>query len=336
MTKKRLTIEKVAEIIELYSKSENNNIVILQDDKLVSCISYSIHMLLYMLQDKNIYIEDNNFIYIIDNDNNIPTIISKTGAIVSEAVLRQAIKMPDINQIENIPDILKGITDFTVGNRKLDRYYIYKTQDRIELSGKHFKNIRKQLNKVNKDIENGILRVEYYTMADIPETVIQDITTLVHKWKDKNIKGNKKRSYTRATIDMLTNDHKDDYKAFKDINVVIIRHIADNKVITYGVDHLLGNNLIVLTEGKFDTDYADEYPDINKLINHFEVKNMIEKYNIDISKTYFTLDIDSGKEADSYYEYKKRLAPNIEVLLGAVSSKGKKTSVVFSNKKNIF
>ena len=63
---------------------------------------------------------------------------------------------------------------------------------------------------------------------------------------------------------------------------------------------------------------------------------MIEKYNLNISKTYFTLDIDSGKEADSYYEYKKRLAPNIEVLLGAANSKGKKTSVVFSNKKSIF
>lgn len=333
--KKQLDIEKVKEILDIYSTPDNNTIALKQNDTLISCIPYSIHMLLYLINDKAEYIETDDFIYLIE-DETVSVVVSKNNKPVNIRILQDSLKLPGINYVKNIPINLKGLTEFSIGNRKLDRYYLYQAQDMIELSGKHFKNIRKQLNKVNKDIENGIIRVEYYTMADIPETVIQDIMTLVHKWKDRNIKGNKNRSYVRATIDMLTNGHKDDYKAFDNIHIVVIRDIANNKVITYGVDHLLGNNLMVLTEGKFDTDYADEYPDINKLINHFEVKNMVEKCNLDIAKTSFTLDIDTGTEADSYYEFKKRLAPNLEILLGKASNKSKNTSVVFSSKKSIF
>ena len=333
--KKQLDIEKVKEILDIYSMPDNNTIALKQNDTLVSCIPYSIHMLLYLINDKAEYIETDDFIYIIEGET-VSVVVSKNNKPVNIRILQDSLKLPGINYVKNIPINLKGLTEFSIGNRKLDRYYLYQAQDMIELGGKHFKNIRKQLNKVNKDIENDIIRVEYYTMADIPETVIQDIMTLVHKWKDRNIKGNKNRSYVRATIDMLTNDHKEYFRNFDTISVVVIRDIANNKVITYGVDHLLGNNLMVLTEGKFDTDYADEYPDINKLINHFEVKNMVEKYNLDIAKTSFTLDIDTGTEADSYYEYKKRLAPNLEILLGKASNKSKNTSVVFSSKKSIF
>ena len=333
--KKQLDIEKVKEILDIYSMPDNNTIALKQNDTLVSCIPYSIHMLLYLINDKAEYIETDDFIYIIEGET-VSVVVSKNNKPVNIRILQDSLKLPGINYVKNIPINLKGLTEFSIGNRKLDRYYLYQAQDMIELGGKHFKNIRKQLNKVNKDIENDIIRVEYYTMADIPETVIQDIMTLVHKWKDRNIKGNKNRSYVRATIDMLTNDHKEYSRNFDTISVVVIRDIANNKVITYGVDHLLGNNLMVLTEGKFDTDYADEYPDINKLINHFEVKNMVEKYNLDIAKTSFTLDIDTGTEADSYYEYKKRLAPNLEILLGKASNKSKNTSVVFSSKKSIF
>lgn len=333
---KQLDIEKVKEIIGVYSKPENNTVSIVNNDKIESCIPYSIHMLLYMIKTGATYIETDEYIYIIEGGDTISAIVSKKNKLITVKHLQDSLNMPNINYVQNIPINLKGITEFNIGNRKLDRYYLYQAQDMIELGGKHFKNIRKQLNKVNKDIENGILRVEYYTMADIPETVIQDIMTLVHRWKDRNIKGNKKRSYIRATIDMLTNDHKGYYRAFNNIHIVVIRDITNNKVITYGVDHLLGNNLIVLTEGKFDTDYTDEYPDINKLVNHFEVKNMVEKYNLDIAKTTFTLDIDPGTETDSYYDYKKRLAPNLEILLGKASNKSKNTSVVFSSKKSIF
>lgn len=334
--RKQLDIEKVKEIIEVYSKPENNTVSIVNNDKIESCIPYSIHMLLYIVKTGATYIETDDYVYITEFGDTISAIVSKNNKLITVKHLQDSLNLPDINYVQNIPINLKGITEFNIGNRKLDRYYLYQAQDMIELSGKHFKNIRKQLNKVNKDIESGILQIEYYTMADIPETVIQDIMALVHRWKDRNIKGNKKRSYIRATIDMLTNDHRDYFRNFDTISVVVIRHIQDNKVITYGVDHLLGNNLIVLTEGKFDTDYADEYPDINKLINHFEVKNMVEKYNLDIAKTTFTLDIDTGVEADSYYEYKKRLAPNLEILLGKASNKSKNTSVVFSSKRSIF
>ena len=334
--RKQLDIEKVKEILDIYSKPENNTVTIENNGKIESCIPYSIHMLLYIIKTGATYIETDDYVYIIEFGDTISAIVSKNNKLITVKHLQDSLNIPDINYVQNIPINLKGITEFNIGNRKLDRYYLYQAQDMIELGGKHFKNIRKQLNKVNKDIENGILRVEYYTMSDIPETVIQDIMALVHRWKDRNIKGNKKRSYIRATIDMLTNDHRDYFRNFDTISVVVIRHIQDNKVITYGVDHLLGNNLIVLTEGKFDTDYTEEYPDINKLINHFEVKNMVEKYNLDIAKTTFTLDIDTGIEADSYYEYKKRLAPNLEILLGKASNKSKNTSVVFSNKKSIF
>lgn len=66
---------------------------------------------------------------------------------------------------------------------------------------------------------------------------------------------------------------------------------------------------------------------------------MVEKYNLDIDKATFTLDLDPGSESQSYYDYKRRLAPCQEVLLGTASRSNKISkyiSVVFNNKKSIF
>ena len=337
MTRATLTIDKIKEIMDIYSNPKSNTISLKEGEKIVSCMPNSLHMLLQIMRYKAQYIETDDFIYIVEYGNTVTSIISKNNKLVDTKVLQGALNLPDVKYVGSIPINLKGIAEFNAGDRSLYRYYLYQARDMIELEGKHFKNIRKQLNKVNKDVEDSILRIEYYTLADIPEAVINDIMALVHKWKGKRVTS--KNRYVRAVIDMTTNDYKEHYRSFKDVHIVAIRHIANNNIITYGVDHLLGNNVIVLTEGKFDTDYAEDYPDINKLINHFEVKNMVEKYNLDIDKATFTLDLDPGNESQSYYDYKRRLAPCQEVLLGTASRSNKISkyiSVVFNGKKSIF
>ena len=203
------------------------------------------------------------------------------------------------------------------------------------MQGKIFKNIRKQLNAIEKDKS---IYFEYFTMKDLPMSVLQEIQDLIQVWRTQSTSAQKNfvKSVSSIVYDQCKkgSDVKD---KLENIHIVLARKSDTRELVCYGIDHLLPYNVIVLTEGKMNYKYTKDYPDLNKLINHFEVTNIVNKYNLDKDKIHFSLDLEIiGKGLpESYLDFKRRLAPNREISFGAMNGK-RQGYIMYTNKSSIF
>ena len=200
----------------------------------------------------------------------------------------------------------------------------------ITLSGKKFKEMRKQLNKLETDIADGKIRIERVRLKDINKDKIKDISYLVKKWTEqKKAQGADNIGFNGILTNSTTFWRKcnEFYNApenahlTNNISGVFIYDNKTDKLICYGIDELGYKGLGLMVEGKLDYEYSKIYPDLNKVINHYEAKHLVETFNVNPDYMRFTL-LGEYLHKTGYISFKNSVAHNVSYLKGNLLQTG--------------
>lgn len=200
----------------------------------------------------------------------------------------------------------------------------------ITLAGKKFKEIRKQLNKLEADIAEGKIRIERVRLKDITKDKIKDISYLVKKWTEqKKAQGADNIGFNGILTNSTTFWRKcnefyntpENAHLTNNISGVFIYDNKTDKLICYGIDELGYKGLGLMVEGKLDYEYSKIYPDLNKVINHYEAKHLVETFNVSPDEMRFTL-LPEKLHKEGYINFKHNIAHNIQIEKGNYNING--------------
>ena len=344
---KKFSFDDVIYILNTYCQPElHKESIITASGKLRYNIPITLHNLLHTaLGDEDFQFniaEDDNFIYIFFIEKKavgIYQIISKHSGVTHD-MLKDIIKDKNIARINFVCADLQGAA--IIDNKLASAIVFLYDNSLLQLAGGRFKNLRKQLNAI-ENIPEKKVNIEYKTMANLPMDDLIAIQNLIEVWRkqSKSAQESYLKSISTIIYEQLQkgNNIKD---RLDSVHLTLIKDYNTGELICYGIDHLLPYNVVALSEGKMNYNYTSKYPDLNKLINYFELKNVVEKHNLDKSKVSFTLDMEVLSDIKDmelnagYYNFKRRLAPNKEIYLGSVGKH--KDYIVYpnSNKRSIF
>lgn len=344
---KRFSFDDAVYILNTYCQPElHKDSILTASGKLRCNIPITLHNLLHTAlgdDDTQFNIaEDNNFIYIFFIEKKavgIYQIIPKHSGVTHD-ILKDIIKDKNIARINFVCADLQGAA--VIDNKLASAIVFLYDNSLLSLAGKGFKNLRKQLNAI-ENIPEKKVSIEYQTMANLPIGDLIAIQNLIEVWKEqsKSAQEGYLKSISTIIYEQLQKGNNIKEK-LDNLHITLIKDYNTGELICYGIDHLLPYNVVALSEGKMNYNYTSKYPDLNKLINYFELKNVVEKHYLDTSKVSFTLDMEVLSDIKDmelnagYYNFKRQLAPNKEIYLGSVGKHKDYIVYLNSSKRSIF
>ena len=238
------------------------------------------------------------FLKIVKGNLYAPLHIKLDDKVSTIPALKELIKIYDPYVIYNIYTDEVGFNDyFDVDYNKDYLTGAYYDETLITLQGKKYANLRVQRNRLNADIEAGLIRMEQIPLSEMTLKHTEDLKALITKWigikntwnEGKEIaKPNTNHAfrYINFMQDLIK---KDKIKLF---DMIVITMIYDNEkgnCISFGISELSNNLVNCNIDSKVDYEYKDRYPDLGKLINHYTAKQIVEHLNLDPSKVTHTL-----------------------------------------------
>lgn len=215
----------------------------------------------------------------------------------------------------------------------------------LALEGKKYRQIRLQLNRVNDDIEAGLIRVEQLPINNLTITQLESMIALVAKWikakKAMNAQSKpnvKHASFFLKYLKKMLETNPDSINLFNMLVVTIIYDNVKGNCIGFGISELCNNLVNCNIDTKVDFEYKERYPHLSKLINYYTAKQLIEHLNLDPDKVVHTIGIeDTDIKNSTLLDYKiNRVAISHTVnVLGYLRS-GKGTCKLKSHKRSIF
>ena len=274
----------------------------------------------------------------------VPLHIKLDDKVSTIPAILELIKQLDPNTVDNIYVDEAGFDNhFEADYEQSYLVGAYYDNSLLTLEGKKYKQIRLQLNRVNEDIEAGLIRLEQIPVNKLSVKQLNDLLALIKKWvhikkTQTTDKPNVKHAFVfiRFLKKLLEQGKLDIF------NMLVITMVYDNtndNCIGFGLSELSNNLVNCNIDTKVDYDYRERYPHLSKLINYYTAKQIIEHLNLDQSKVTHTIGAEYANIPyyASLLDYKiTRVAVSHTTNIVKYLRSGKGTCRLKSRKRSIF
>lgn len=284
------------------------------------------------------------FLRMYDKQLYVPLHIKLDDKASAIPAINEIIKQLDPYMIDNIYESEDGFSKyFDVNYTKEYLTGAYYDSSLISLSGKKYANLRNQINRVNDDIEAGLIRLEQLPVNKLTHKYFDDLLGLIKKWVQiKKTQTTDKPNVRHAFVfirflhNLLKEGRQDLF------NMVVCTMLYDNQkgnCIAFGISELSNNLVNCNIDSKVDYEYKDRYQDLGKLINHYTAKQLVEHLNLNPSNVVHTLGAEYANNPihKSLLEYKiNNVAISHPVNIVRYLRSGRGSCILKSHKRSIF